>query len=179
MKNQNSRLISPFAAGSLNTLITLIDVMLIKKIPSLTIQNDIHALLAPIKKTIMVLSDLEANNDEQLKQVWLEFVQSSEFNNSFQSRIAQAVSLIEDEKAKAFISKIVKPCIETITALYDQNPDNVQQIAETWKNFAADKSNIQSIIHFFIKDESLCEDVAVILENLFDNLKAVMSKDNS
>lgn len=176
MKNQNPRLISPLAAGTLNTLLTLIDVLLIKKIPYEDIQNDIQALLEPIKKTIKVLSDLDPNNKEQIQKVWLDFVQSAEFNNSVESRIMQAISLIEDANAKAFVSKIVKPCLATITALYDQNPNNVEQIAETWKAFFADKTNIQSIIHFFIKDESTCEDVAAIIDNLFENLKTVFAK---
>lgn len=173
---QNPRLISPLAAGSLNTLLALIDVLLIKKIPYPDIQNDIHALFAPIKKTIQVLSDLDPNNKEQIQKVWLDFVASSEFNNSVESKIMQAIALIEDVKAKDFVSKIAKPCIETIRSLYDQNPNNVEQISETWKAFFADKQNVQSIIHFFIKDESLVEDVALIIDNLFENLKAVFAK---
>lgn len=176
MKNQNTRLISPLAAGTLNTLITLIDVLLIKKIPYECIQKDIHALFAPIKKTIQVLSDLDPNNKEQIEKVWLEFVQSLEFNNSVESRIMQAISLIEDANAKSFVSKIIKPCLDTIRALYDQNPNNVEQIAETWKAFFADKENIQSIIKFFIKDENLIEDVTAIIDNLFENLQSVFSK---
>lgn len=176
MKTTNPKLISPIGAASVNTLLALIDVLLVKKIPYPEVQDSIRLIMSPIKKMITVLSDVDPNNKEQVQKVWTEFVQSGEFNASLEARIMQAVDLIQDPKAKAFVSKIVKPCIKTIQCLYDQDPNNVEQIRQTWIDFAADMDNIKSIIQVFVPDESLQDDILLLIENLFENFKALLNK---
>lgn len=160
--------INPISSALLNIGMSIIENTLVKQIPIEDIQRDVTLILKPVKDMIRVLSDKDPNNKEQVEQVWLEFVRSTEFNQAYKNRIMQAIALIEDIKIRDFVSRIATPCLETIEALYDNNPNNVEQIKNAWINFATEKDNINSILAFFIEDEDVREQVAIVIDTVHD-----------
>lgn len=166
--------INPFSSALINIGLNIIRNTLVRELNVPGIESDIDLLLSPIKGTVKVLSDNDPNDKEQTEQVWLDFVRSNEFNASYKNRIMQAISLIEDETVRNFVQRIALPCLETISALYDANPNNVEQIRDTWIAFATNKENINSIVSFFVKDEEMANHISVIIDSIHDEIAAVI-----
>lgn len=160
----------------LNIGLSIIENTLVNQIPIESIQDDVKLILKPIRKMIKVLSDKDPNNEAQVKEVWLDFLKSQKFNDSYQNRIMQAINLIEDDNVKDFVRRIAKPCLDTIQALYDDNLNDVEQIRDTWIEFATEKENINSILVFFFKDEDVRESIAVVIDSVHDGIADILLK---
>jgi len=176
MKKEKVRVISPIGAALIKLGLNILNNSLVERIPVKEIQEDIRMLLQPIKNSINVLSDKDPNNIEQIKEVWLNFVKSNEFNETWEQRVMQAVNLIEDKPAKDFVARIVVPCFATIRSLYDNNPNNLDQIRQAWTVFMTEKENIIALLAFFIKDEAIRTEVATIVDNIHDTLAEILSE---
>lgn len=175
MKKEKVRVISPIGAALIKLGLNILDSSLVSRIPVKEIQDDIRLLLKPIKASVTVLSDKDPNNIEQIKEVWLQFVSSEEFNQTSEQRIIQAVNLIEDETARDFVRRIVVPCLGTLRSLYDANPNNLEQIREIWTLFLTEKENIRALLAFFITNEEILEEVTIIVDNIHDTLAEILS----
>jgi hypothetical protein len=162
--------IHPISASVVNLGIKIIEKTLIEKIPIETIKSDVKLILEPITKMVKVLSDKDPNDKVQIETVWLKFVRSNEFNQAYKARVIQLVNLIEDDFARDFIRSIVNPCLETIQALYDENPNNVEQIRDIWISFITNDSNIDSILNFIFVDEIARDSVRLIIESVKETI---------
>ena len=157
------RKIHPISASVVNLGIKIIEKTLIDKIPVEGIKSDVKLILEPITKMVRVLSDNDPNDKVQIENVWLEFVRSNEFNQTYKARVVQLVNLIEDDLARDFIRSIVGPCLETIQSLYDEDPNNVEQIRNIWISFITNDSNIDSMLNFIFVDEIARDSVRLII----------------
>lgn len=172
--SKKKRPISPIAKAFILLGINILDTAAVKHIPIEEIRSAVRLLLEPLKETIRVLADADPENDKQLQELWLNFLRSEEFNQTTEARILQAIALIEDEAARDFVTKLAKPCLATTKCLYDVDPDNLNQIRIIWTEFLTEKENIKAGLAFFIKDESLLEDLSLIIDNIHDTVAAVI-----
>lgn len=173
-KTKKVRLISPLARIFLNLAINILNTAT-KHIPVTEVKEGVLLLIEPLKETVRVLSDKNPENAKQLEGLWLNFLRSDEFTETTEARILQAVSYIEDVKAKDFVLKIIKPVLATMRALYDADPNNVQQIRKIWTEFLTEKQNIKSGLAFLINDEDALEDVAAVVDNIHDTIAAILA----
>ena len=173
---KKTRLISPIARGFINLGINILDATAVKHIPVKEIRDGVRLLLEPLKETVRVLSDKDPENAEQLEQLWLGFLRSDEFNATSEKRILQAVTFIEDAQARDFVLRIVSPCLATIRALYDNNPDNLTQIRTIWIEFLTEKENIKAGMSFFIQDAEVLEEVSTIIDSIHDGLAGILTE---
>lgn len=164
------RTIHPVGAGLVNLGVRIIEKTLIDRIPDETIKRDVKLILTPITKMVRALSDKDPNDKIQIQNVWLDFVRSSEFNHTYQARVIQVVSLIEDDLAREFIKSIVTPCLKTIESLYDEDPDNVEQIRKIWISFIKDQSNIDAILNFMFLDEITKDSIRLVIESVKETI---------
>lgn len=164
------RKIHPISASVVNLGIKIIEKTLVERIPIESVKGDVKLILEPITKMVKVLSDKDPNDKVQIENVWLEFVRSNEFNQTYKARVVQLVNLIEDDLAREFIRSIVNPCLETIQALYDENPNNVEQIRDIWISFITNESNINSILNFIFVDEIARDSVRLIIESVKETI---------
>ena len=174
MKKSKVRVLSPFAAVAINVIINILEKNLVDRIQIEDIKNDIKIRLLPIRNMVKVLSDKDPNNAEQVKQVWLDFLKSEEFSDSIENRILQAIGLIDDDKTRTFISHLVVPVLQTVKALTDDNPNNVEQIRQAWTDYLTAEDTISSIVSFLILDESVHEDVVDIVQSSLEGLGEII-----
>lgn len=176
MKKDKVRVIPPIAAFSIKAVIGLLNTLLVSRIPDKTIQEDIRIRLEPIKKMVEVLADKDPNNAQQVKEVWFAFLKSDEFNDSVEGRIYQAIGLIEDDKAREFVTRIAVPVLKTVRSLYDNEPDNAEQIKDAWFQYLTDNESTASVVAFFVKDPEKHEEISEIVDGVLETLFAILTE---
>jgi hypothetical protein len=137
------KLISGFVAMA---MLKALDIVLsrIKQIKSEYARNGLTVIVMQLRGLIMVLSDADPNNDEQIKALFKKFA-NTDLADYAQSSILSLLDKIKSTLVKRPLSYLAVPIIDMLRYYTDDNPNNDAQVEARWKAVLAD-SNFHVII---------------------------------
>lgn len=101
------------------------------------IVTGVRTLFTPIKATIQVLSDENEQNAQQLRNVWLAYINHD--LNQYLLQVSQNV--IEDLKNPKYnniLNRLVPTTLGMLSDVTDTNPNNKDQIKKRWSDLMLD-----------------------------------------
>lgn len=123
---QKVKLISKTLAWVLLTALNFVETRFIDRIPNMDVRTGAKLLLDPIRKMIDALSDEEPRNEEQVLQLWRQFI-NTDFADFGAVQLDKLVKGIENEQLRGVLSILISPAIDLTRAMTDENPANDKQ----------------------------------------------------
>lgn len=161
----NNNLANKFATANIDVLKAEILPLINLDYARLAAEN----VLSRVQSTVDVLTDENAENQDQLLLIWGHIVSDPQIAESIRLALLDAASKVKDETVKMILSALVEPLTQTIVALNDADKDNETQIKQLWINFIKSPafilllvSNLDVILKAVIKNDN----VAVWIEKL-------------
>lgn len=109
------------------------------------------ALIFPLtKELIEVLSDANANNEAQVRQVMLKWT-NGPLAEYLEEIFAEFVSKQKDKDVKALLEFLTKKFVEALRIYSDDEEENRQQIEKLWEGIITDEKTITLIVEHIIK----------------------------
>lgn len=147
-------------------LLTAIEKFFIQKQPD-NVKEGLLIAFGPAKRSIAVLLDADPNDMEQLKKLWLEFIQNDEPWNYTETQLTQLILLkLGDSKYKDVLLPIIPPVLDSLQILVDEDPENIKQLEAIFDAFVEDskfEEFVKSLLLIILK-KSDPEDVDDIWE---------------
>jgi uncharacterized protein YegL len=115
--------------GILLAALGVLEGLFLPKIKDLTIQNALRANLAPFRPMVVVLTDENPLDGDQLKAVLQEHLNQT-VPAWMEGERVRLIEKIQDANIKNVVSALALPGIELIKLVSDSNPDNETQAKE-------------------------------------------------
>lgn len=135
------------------------------------------AQIAVVRSTEAFVDDSETPDIKQLEKIWLTFAGTAGIPFAVAKGDAQ-VNKIQDEVVRN-LSKALLPHIgATLTLLTDENPENVKQIGEYWRNVLRDDeirntimdNVLEPLIRKLVNNQALAGVIVMIVRSALKDL---------
>lgn len=114
--------------------LNFIESRFIDRIPNGDVRAGAKLLLEPIRKMVKALSDEEPRNEEQVLQLWREFI-NTDFTDYSAVQLDKLVTGLSNEQLKAILAVLIAPAMELTRAVTDDNPADDEQAKEILGRF--------------------------------------------
>jgi hypothetical protein len=113
----------------------------VANLPGGVVKQSVESLFEPIEEVVLVLSDSNPDNKEQVNQVLKDYL-NDDLARLLDNYSIELVQQINDQVVKNMVKLFVVPTVETLRAMSDDNPANEAQLKEVWvENFVKDKES--------------------------------------
>ncbi len=142
---EKKKLIKRWVALLIVSALNFVENKFISKIPSEWVRGQMSLMVVPMKETAMAISDSDANNKEQVEEIWKRAINGSfiEYNQ------VQVLDKIEQNVTKEHLKRplqaVVPPLFGMIKDVTDDNPKDGEQIGARWLEFVKNE-DVQEIV---------------------------------
>lgn len=113
----------------------------VANLPGGVVKQSVESLFEPIEEVVLVLSDSNPDNKEQVNQVLKDYL-NDDLARLLDNYSIELVQQINDQVVKNMVKLFVVPTVETLRAMSDDNPANEAQLKKVWvENFVKDKES--------------------------------------
>lgn len=99
-------------------------------------QNAASAVIDKLKQTVVVVTDDNPSNQEQLKQIWGTFTSDPKMYAAFEVAFMTGVNQVQDKVTRDALTLLTPEIVKTLIAVTDNVKPDGQQIESIWKDFA-------------------------------------------
>ncbi len=153
-----------------NTNLDFLNENIISLIPDEYAQLAAKEVVGRLKETTLAVVD-DVENKEQLKQIWGSFTSDPEVTSALIGLLSKAFEKVEDKRVKDALLLLLKPLVQTLTAVTDTEVKDGAQIEKIWKDFIASPEfllfllgNLEWIITKVIKNEKFRNTILKLIE---------------
>ncbi len=153
-----------------NTNLDFLNENIVSLIPDEYAKLAANEVVLRLKDTVVAVTD-DVENKEQLRQIWGSFTSDPEVTIAIVGLLSSAFEKIEDEKIKVALTTLLKPLVQTLTAITDTNVKDGAQIEKIWKDFINSPEfilflleNLEWIITKIIKNERVRSTILKLIE---------------
>jgi len=153
-----------------NTNLDFLNENIVSLIPDEYAKLAANEVVLRLKDTVVAVTD-DVENKEQLRQIWGSFTSDPEVTIAIVGLLSSAFEKIEDEKIKVALTTLLKPLVQTLTAITDTNVKDGAQIEKIWKDFINSPEfilflleNLEWIITKIIKNERFRQTILKLIE---------------
>ncbi len=163
--------------------IRILEGAVVSRIENEKIKEGIKTLLSPVKGSLIVLSDNDPNDKEQIEKVWLEFLRSQELVNYTEIQIYDLIEKIKIDSVREGLKNLVMPALRTLQALINVNPNNREEIEKIWLEFIRNEDlrnfllvEVEKLINK-VEHEQLREALELLVVPLIKTLSSLVDTD--
>lgn len=153
-----------------NTNLDFLNENIITLIPDEYAKLAANEVVLRLKDTVLAVTD-NVENKEQLRQIWGSFTSDPEVTIAMVGLLSSSFEKIEDEKIKRALTTLLKPLVQTLTAVTDTEVKDGAQIEKIWKDFINSPEfilflleNLEWIITKIIKNEKFRNTILKLIE---------------
>ena len=153
-----------------NTNLDFLNENIITLIPDEYAKLAANEVVLRLKDTVLAVTD-NVENKEQLRQIWGSFTSDPEVTIAMVGFLSSSFEKIEDEKIKRALTTLLKPLVQTLTAVTDTEVKDGAQIEKIWKDFINSPEfilflleNLEWIITKIIKNEKFRNTILKLIE---------------
>lgn len=150
---------------------------LIDKIQIESVRQGLRRLVLPAVRMFQALINTDPNNIQEIERIWLEFLRSESLREYISSEVNKLIAFIKHEQLRESLELIVKPVLNTLSALVDTDLNNKEQLEKLWLQFLSSEElslfalkNIKTWMINLGADEFLVETVVMFIESTLDDL---------
>jgi hypothetical protein len=103
-----------------------------------------------LKQTIIVFGDEVEPDTEQVRAIWLKFV-NQHISAIVFDKVSEQLAKIENENLRVPMSALLVPCVEMIRILTDEEADNKAQIDKLWDDFISSPETHSAFLDYLFK----------------------------
>ena len=123
----------------------------INKIKNDLIRKGLTSLVEPLKALVRALSDKDPNNDAQVAEIFRQYANTG-LSNFAEENLMALTEKVKDEKLRRSVAFVVDPSVDMLRLVTDKDPNNEKQIAERWKQAAADPAFHDLVVNDWLED---------------------------
>lgn len=123
----------------------------INKIKNDLVRKGLTSLVEPLKSLVRALSDKDPNNDAQVAEIFREYANTG-LSNFAEENLLTLSEKIKDAKLRRSVAFVIDPSVDMLRLVTDKEPDNEKQIAERWKQAAADPTFHDLVVNDWLED---------------------------
>lgn len=153
-----------------NTNLDFLNENIVSLIPDEYAKMAANEVILRLKDTVVAITD-DVENKEQLRQIWGSFTSDPEVAIAIVGLLSSAFEKIEDKKIKSALLTLLKPLVQTLTAVTDTEVKDGAQIEKIWKDFISSPEfllflleNLEWIITKIIKNERVRSTILKLIE---------------
>ncbi len=153
-----------------NTNLDFLNENIITLIPDEYAKLAANEVVLRLKDTVLAVTD-NVENKEQLRQIWGSFTSDPEVTIAMVGLLSSSFEKIEDVKIKRALTTLLKPLVQTLTAVTDTEVKDGAQIEKIWKDFINSPEfilflleNLEWIITKIIKNEKFRNTILKLIE---------------
>lgn len=168
--------IPDFIPGIVDAVLAIIKDQFVGKISDEDLRILVTDSLVAISGTAHVLADANPDDGEQLRKLWLAFVNVSAAN-FVEQEVAQAIDKIGNEDVRVPLQTLRVPVIQMIRLVTDDIKPDDEQLEALWKEFVKNPKTQDvffGIIDTLILENVKNESVRAILLGVWGIVKAVL-----
>jgi hypothetical protein len=180
LKNLNDmkiKVISNTLAWIIQASLNFVENRFIGRIPNSDVRAGAKLLLDPIRKMVKALSDEEPRNEEQIRDLWRQFI-NTDFTDYSAAQLDKLVSGIGNEQLKAVLATLIAPAMDLTRAVTDDNPANDEQAKEILDKFIENPDAhdvllsdiLAPVLRRVINDEPTVAFILTIIGQALENL---------
>ena len=160
--------ILPFARWGLS----LLKKRFVGRLPESQTKTDLNVLFLRVEELVKLLTDSDPKDAEQLDALWKKVV-GQDMSQSATLRIAHLASSVEDERLRKTILTLSRPGIDVLGLISDDDKNDVQQVADRFKEFAANPATHDLVLYEWLEPTLLANKVpafvvGMLLESIAD-----------
>jgi len=146
--------IPPFVPDIVDALLAVVRGQFVDKISDEDLKALVNDSLSALSATAHVLADDTPNDIEQVKKIWIAFINTSA-STFVDKEVEEAINKIQNEMIRSALQTLRTPVIEMIRIVTDEIPNNTDQLEALWKAFIKDPK--AQDVFFRIIDQLLVE----------------------
>lgn len=171
------KVISNTLAWIIQASLNFVENRFIGRIPNSDVRAGAKLLLDPIRKMVKALSDEEPRNEEQIRDLWRQFI-NTDFTDYSAAQLDKLVSGIGNEQLKAVLATLIAPAMDLTRAVTDDNPANDEQAKEILDKFIENPDAhdvllsdiLAPVLRRVINDEPTVAFILTIIGQALENL---------